>query len=400
MVEWLEKPLGELTSYIAKGIPPKYTEEFNGDSIYVLNQKCNRDFTVSYEQARLHDSAVKSVPDDKMVRPGDVLINSTGEGTAGRVAQIWDVPHPTTTDGHVILMRPTAEIDPLYYGYAIKAFQSRIETLAEGSTGQTEINKRRLQDEIIISYPTDLEVQHKAAQILERIDKKIQVNKAINDNLQQQLETLYHEMYPYQPSDDLPEGWSCVSLGELCSSISVKHSFKKDELIFLNTGDVENGKLLHNNYSSVENMPGQAKKSIKQNDILYSEIRPVNRHFAFVSFPADDYVVSTKLMVIRPKRIDPYRLYHYLTSKEVIDELQLEAESRSGTFPQIRFDNVQRIPIIIAPKEIEARFSETLQWGYKKMEENVEEMNKLTLIRDALLPRLMSGDVDMASIDI
>ncbi len=183
MARWMEKPLGELTSYIAKGIPPKYTDQLNEDSIYVLNQTCNRDFTISYEQARLHDSAVKSVPDDKMLRPGDVLINSTGEGTAGRVAQIWDVPHPTTTDGHVILMRPTVEIDPLYYGYAIKAFQSRIETLAEGSTGQTEINKRRLQDEIIISYPADIEVQHKVANILEIIDKKIHVNKAINDNL-------------------------------------------------------------------------------------------------------------------------------------------------------------------------------------------------------------------------
>ena len=82
-------------------------------------------------------------------------------------------------------------------------------------------------------------------------------------------------------------------------------------------------------------MPGQAKKSIQQNDILYSEIRPINKHYAYVNFEAFDYIVSTKLMVIRANGINSRRLYHYITSENVIIELQLEAETRSGTFPQI-----------------------------------------------------------------
>ena len=107
-------------------------------------------------------------------------------------------------------------------------------------------------------------------------------------------------------------------------------------------------------------MPGQAKKSIKTNDILYSEIRPINRHFAFVNFQADDYVVSTKLMVIRSREMDSRRLYHFLTTHE----LQIEAESRSGTFPQIRFENIQRLPIIIAPSDIELQFIQILKDYY------------------------------------
>lgn len=183
MGEWIKKTLGELTSYIAKGIPPKYVEETGHETIRVLNQKCNRNHRISYSESRLHNNAVKKVPDDKMIRAFDVLINSTGTGTAGRVAQIWHVPEPTTLDGHMILMRPTKEIDPLYYGYAIKAFQRQIESFAEGSTGQTEINKSRLQDEVVISFPVSLDEQKAIGRILKAIDEKIQNNEEINDNL-------------------------------------------------------------------------------------------------------------------------------------------------------------------------------------------------------------------------
>lgn len=183
MGEWREKTLGELTSYIAKGIPPKYVEEVGPETISVLNQKCNRNYRISYSEARLHDNSAKKAPSDKMLRDFDVLINSTGTGTAGRVAQIWHVSEPTTLDGHMILMRPTEEIDPLYYGYAIKAFQAQVESFAEGSTGQTEINKRRLQDEIVIRFPVSLGEQRAVGRMLKAIDEKIQNAEEINENL-------------------------------------------------------------------------------------------------------------------------------------------------------------------------------------------------------------------------
>ena len=183
MAEWLEKTLGEVTSFITKGIPPKYTEVENEDTIRVLNQKCNRNFEISYSESRIHDCTKKKVPADKMLRAGDVLINSTGTGTAGRVAQMMAVTVPTTIDGHMILIRPSEELDPIYYGYAVKADQSQREGLAEGSTGQTEINRRRLQDEIIIRYPSDKVVQKSIGCFLANIDEKIKTNTAVNKNL-------------------------------------------------------------------------------------------------------------------------------------------------------------------------------------------------------------------------
>lgn len=196
----------------------------------------------------------------------------------------------------------------------------------------------------------------------------------------------------------IPKGWHYTFLGDLCQSISVTHKFDKDELIFLNTGDVDDGRFLHSNFMAVKEMPGQAKKTIAPGDILYSEIRPINRHFAFVNFPSGDYVVSTKLMVIRAKSFDARRLYHYLTSDSVLAELQHQAESRSGTFPQIRFDNVSRMPILIADKQTESDFIELLHTVYAQIEHINSENEKLSELRDDLLPKLMTGEIDVSDI--
>jgi len=149
----------------------------------------------------------------------------------------------------------------------------------------------------------------------------------------------------------LKDNWELIKLGEVCESISETHNFRKKELIFLNTGDIYRGEFLHCNYSDVDAMPGQAKKSIRKHDTLFSEIRPANGHYAYVDFDADDYVVSTKLIVLRGKNcILPKYLYLLITSRDITDWLQHLAESRSGTFPQITFAQIADIEINLPPK--------------------------------------------------
>ena len=181
--EWKKVPLRKLVGYISKGIAPIYSERPTNTTISVLNQKCNRNFQISYAEARLHDMAQKKVPAERLIRKDDILINSTGTGTAGRVAQIRNVPCTTTVDGHMIILRANEKVMQRYLGYAIKAHQSEILQLDEGSTGQTELNRERLLDEIMIYYPESVIVQEKIVTIFESIDQKIAVNKKINDNL-------------------------------------------------------------------------------------------------------------------------------------------------------------------------------------------------------------------------
>lgn len=248
-------------------------------------------------------------------------------------------------------------------------------------------------------------IQDKIVSILKSFDDKIELNRRINENLEQQAQALFKSWFvDFEPFKNgkfvdselgmIPEGWKVCELGNLCDSISITHPCKKGELIFLNTGDIENGFVLTNKYMNIKDMPGQAKKSIKENDILYSEIRPINRHYAFVNFPAHEYIVSTKLMVIRAinEKLS-IRLYQYLTSDDIINELQHEAESRSGTFPQIRFENIKKLKILIGPNNIENQYTEFIGNIYKMIFQYRKEIIKLEHLRDTLLPKLMSGEL-------
>ena len=151
--------------------------------------------------------------------------------------------------------------------------------------------------------------------------------------------------------NNIPVGWTKTTLGDVCENISRRFNFQdKETVVFVNTGDVSNGKFLHHNKISKEGLPGQAKKAIKIGDILYSEIRPKNKRFAIVDFDSQDYVVSTKFMVLkRNDKIDLDFFYLFLKSNKTINAFQSHAEARSGTFPQITFDTISLDEIILPP---------------------------------------------------
>lgn len=143
-------------------------------------------------------------------------------------------------------------------------------------------------------------------------------------------------------------GWTQRNIGSLVESVSDTFKFTDDPVVFLNTSDILAGKFLHANKSDPKTLPGQAKKRIKKGDLLFSEIRPANKRYALVKFDADNYVVSTKLMVLRSKgEIDTEYLRLFLTSDENLKYLQMIAEDRSGTFPQITFDNLAQMEIFL-----------------------------------------------------
>ena len=175
-------------------------------------------------------------------------------------------------------------------------------------------------------------------------------------------------------------------LSKICSNISRKFSPPKNNKVwFINTGDVLNGKFLHNDISDWSNLPGQAKKAIEENDILYSEIRPGNGRFAFVFREHSNAVVSTKFMVIKSsKGVYPRYLYHYLTSPRLQGELKRIADSRSGTFPQITFDSISHLEIRLPEIEEQTSISNFLDYLQNKIEINEKTNETLEQIAKAL----------------
>jgi type I restriction enzyme, S subunit len=130
---WRVATVGELASFLSRGITPIYDE--NGQSL-IINQKCVRDQRLSLEPARRQR---KPVPTEKRVRFGDVLINSTGVGTLGRVAQVYDHLENCTIDTHVTIARAPNAINIDWWGSSLLHLQPEFERLGMGATGQTEL---------------------------------------------------------------------------------------------------------------------------------------------------------------------------------------------------------------------------------------------------------------------
>ena len=182
-----------------------------------------------------------------------------------------------------------------------------------------------------------------------------------------------------------------VKLGDILTSISETISKEQQTAIFLNTSDISEGKFLHKRSSVVKELPGQAKKKIKNGDILFSEIRPKNKRYAVVDVSnPNDYVVSTKLMVLRIKDPSKYYLqyiYQQLISQKMLHQINEIAESRSGTFPQITFDAIKNIELTPPPLEEQKRIADIFTVLDDKIELNNQMNQTLEEIASLLYKR-------------
>ncbi len=161
-----------------------------------------------------------------------------------------------------------------------------------------------------------------------------------------------------------------LKINQIVRTVSETHKFDKDKLIAINTSDVENGVMGSGTLTSVDELKGQFKKTIVKDDILFSEIRPANRRFAKVTTEdTKDYVVSTKLMVLRKynEDVDLEYFYYCLTNQPFLDILQRRAENRIGSFPQITFDLLSEYAFPIPPISEQKRISSVISTLDKKI---------------------------------
>lgn len=147
---WERRPLNSVTTFLKRGITPRYDDDAPG---LVINQKCIRDGRLNLNFAR-HQS--REFKPDRGIRLGDVLVNSTGEGTLGRVAQAKTDIENCTVDTHVTIVRPQPEIGIHYFGAAVMAWEPRFSTMGRGATNQTELSPGAIGEAEILLPPRTL----------------------------------------------------------------------------------------------------------------------------------------------------------------------------------------------------------------------------------------------------
>jgi type I restriction enzyme S subunit len=147
---WKRMSVEDAAAFMSRGITPVYDDEA---SCLVINQKCVRGGRLETDLARRQS---KKVSEEKLVQFGDVLINSTGEGTLGRVAQVLEELGQCTVDSHLTIVRPKPEIGVHIFGMAFKQRESYLSGQGRGATNQTELSKDTIGALTIDVPPPDL----------------------------------------------------------------------------------------------------------------------------------------------------------------------------------------------------------------------------------------------------
>ena len=389
--EWKTSPLRDLVGFISKGIAPSYADEESETTVRVLNQKCNRNFRITYSESRLHDLSRKKVPTERFVRIDDILINSTGAGTAGRIAQICNLPCDTIVDGHMIIIRANNKVSQKYLGYAMKAHQWEVLQLDEGSTGQTELNRERLLDEIMISYPTSFALQEMIVKTLEGIDRKLLINEKVNDNLLAQAQTLYKQFFPYGVQDDLPDGWRIGTVGEIIEI----HDSKRIPLSGADRTKME--KKIYPYYGAASLMDFVDNYIFDGKYLLLGEDGTVVDD---AGYPILQYVWG-QFWVNNHAHILTGRLGYDVESLYMLfKQTPVKSIVTGAVQPKISQANLRSVQVVIPPEHNLREYNDLVEPLFSLFRANEEECKTFTALRDMLLPKLMSGEIDVSAVQL
>lgn len=295
------------------------------------------------------------------------------------------------------------------YVLADKRFQEYIVRFATGTTIKNASLKQMR--EYLFWLPT-LPEQKNIASTLTCIDDKIELNNNINANLEAQAQAIFKSWFvdfePFQNGEfvesefgRIPKGWQIGTVGAVAEINKFSYTAKEEwkYINYLDTSSItdnriEGYQLLVN---GVDKIPSRAKRKIQSGDIVYSTVRPNQRHFGFIIDPPENALASTGFAVIRSINPDicTEHIYLSLTTCNAIEKLQQIAETTTSTFPACKPTDITDLPFIIPDENISRMFSDYVQSLFKRINTNNEQSHTLATLRDTLLPKLMSGEIEV-----
>lgn len=304
--------------------------------------------------------------------------------------------------GFTVVTVDTTIADPyfIYYYLTQSSVIESLQAIAEQSTSTYPSIKPSDIEDIELDLP-ELETQKKIGSTLRMLDRKIALNEEMNDNLYAQAKATTKQWISKSTGD-----YELLPLSDIASinpdTYSPKETWKY--VNYLDTSSITEGciaEIQHITPSS-EKLPSRARRKIAPNDIVFSTVRPNQRHYGIISEPLPNMLGSTGFAVIRSKNplVCNELIYLCLTENEFIEKMQQLAEQSTSTFPSIKPSDLGVCEIPCPKDQSSTSFTETLKSLFALIAANQRENISLSEIRDALLPKLMSGEIDVSDIQL
>lgn len=426
---WTEYKLEQLTEIIFSGGTPTTSNEFywNGEYNWLSSGETRNDFIFNTEKTITKLGVEKS--STKLSKKFDVLIASAGQGnTRGQVSCTMI---DTYINQSIISLRCKPNLlSPLFLYYNLKGRYNELRKISDGNSVRGSLTTKMLK-ELPICIP-NLKNQIKILQLLYIMDKKILCNNQVNDNLESTAKALYNEWFvnfnfpdenglPYKDNGgefveselgEIPVGWKVVEIGDLCE-VTIGGYWGKDKkfdcstpVICLRGTDLQN--LKESGYSSEAPIrwvrdTDLNKRLMDENEVLIggSGLGPVGRSLCFTNDLNSlyDYSIIYSNFCKRLKFKSKY-LAHY--TEQILEILYLSGVINNyvnGTsVPNLDINGLLKHKILLPSKTLLVNFSNFK--GTLLSSKNLGENKKLNKLKDTLLNKLMSGQIDVDDLDI
>lgn len=356
---------------------------------------------------KVTDNITKFVTEEKarslsrsIAKRNDVVV--TISGTLGQIAYI---PETSCYPEYLCSQRQfrvTFDSQKVYVPYLVYYFhtyegQNKILSFAN-QTGVPALSQPLKNfKKIKINLPC-IEIQKKIANVVEQLDDKIELNNKINENLERQARTLFAQ---WLIENDGAYEFAVLSDVAVINPDTYSPKDAWEYVNYLDTSSITDGIISEVQHikPSTEKLPSRARRIIAANDVVFSTVRPNQRHFGIISEPLDNMLASTGFAVIRSNHqsVSNEVLYLCLTEDGFIEKMQQLAEQSTSTFPSIKPSDLGSCEI---PCPISQDLMETLKAMFECISANQKENRVLAKLRNSLLPKLMSGEIDVEDVKI
>ena len=406
MEEWKEIRLEDACTALSDGLHKAPKFNLNGDYIFVNAKNIQYGFIVD------NDPMKKSTYEEyvKYASPlNDTTILYSIDGTIGNVALY--------RGEKCILGKGACYINPnpkiidrqfLYYYLQSDVFQRYVDKMSTGSTIK-HISLKTMRN-FILTYPS-ISTQQKIVDILSSIDKKITLNRKINSNLEEQAKALFKSWFiDFEPFKSgkfvesklgkIPEGWEVRRLEEVSKIVGGGTPSKSKPQYFSHNGihwiTPKDLSLSHAKFTSsgadditIEGYENSSAKLMPKGTVLFSSRAPVG----YISIALNELCTNQGFKSVVPQELNTIYLYYYLK----FHVKDIEAKASGSTFKEVSGSLMRSIPILVPIANVVDKFENILTPIFNYQARIEKESSRLSCIRDTLLPRLMSGEIEVRS---
>ena len=407
MEEWKKYKLGEITSKIGSGATPKGgRDSYLGGNIALIRSQNVLDFSFS----KLGLAYINEVQAEKLsnveVYEKDVLLNITGDS----VARVCIVPNnvlPARVNQHVAIIRGNDKVDYRYLLYYLQYIKPQLLSLSQGGATRNALTKKMI-EELEVKMPSK-GIQKEIVSILYALDSKIELNRRINDNLEQQTQALFKSWFvDFEPFRGgkfvdselgmIPEGWNIQPISSIFNfqeGPGIRNwQYVNNGTKFINIRCINNDIINIQNANMISDEEAQGKYAhfmLKENDIVISCSGTLGRK-ALVLKEYLPLCLNTSVIRFTP-RINRQLgfLYGYLGSSLFLNkQIELDSGSVQANFGPI---HLKGMSIAIPDNNVLNQFSDIVNSIIQKKKNIISESLRLTNLRDSILPKLMSGKI-------